>query len=484
MQAARTRTKELRPSLLVTAICLGAFISHFTAGIVNVSLPQFAAIFGTTLGTAQWITTGYLLVIASLLPVMGKLGDRWGFRLIHNLGYILFGISSVLVAFSPNIEALLGFRIVQAVGAAMFQATNMALITLHLPKQNRGRALGTVNTAVALGAMSGPIAGGMVAEWLNWHWLFLIHVPVAALATLLAFRFIPPAPAMDKQRSAPFDTVGGLMFMAIISSVIWTISGGSSRGWLSPVTTAVLASAALLLAVFLIWERRQANPFIPVRAFRIPALSAGLIISCVAFVLANSFLVTLPFYLSGVSGMSPSAAGAVMTAYPILLAVTGPFAGHLSDRFGSGLLVLLGLLAMGGGAAVFSLGLGVLPMAGLVALLALVGLGMGLITSPNNSTILHHAPKEHVGSIGGMIALTRNLGMVVGAALGLGVVQGAASSASSEPDRLLGALSSVFAINVCLCAGAIALLGLSFYLEKRRRVQLDPVRSAQPETHP
>lgn len=153
--------------LMLAAICIGAFLSHFTAGVVNVSLPHFVSVFQTSLGTAQWITTGYLLVIASLLPVMGKWGDRYGYRRIHNAGYLLFGISSVLVAFSPHISVLLALRMVQAVGAAMFQATNIALITIHLPKEQRGRALGTVSTAVALGGMSGPVAGGFIAEWFS-----------------------------------------------------------------------------------------------------------------------------------------------------------------------------------------------------------------------------------------------------------------------------------------------------------------------------
>ncbi|MGG1984792.1 MFS transporter [Brevibacillus brevis] len=116
--------------------------------------------FQAELAIAQWITTGYLLVIASLLPFMGKLGDRYGHRVLHNYGFLLFTVSSVLVAFSTTITMLLMLRIVQAIGAAMFQATNIALIAILLPKEMRGRAMGIMSTAVALGGMTGPIAGG------------------------------------------------------------------------------------------------------------------------------------------------------------------------------------------------------------------------------------------------------------------------------------------------------------------------------------
>lgn len=176
---------------MMAAICMGAFISHFTAGIVNVSLPFIVDYFQTELGKGLWITTGYLLVITALLPVMGKLGDRYGFRRIHNLGFVIFTVGSILVAFSPNLPILLTLRVIQGVGAAMFQATNIALITIHIPKEQRGRALGILSTAVALGGMTGPIAGGLIAEWLSWKWLFLIHVPVAIVATIMAYRYIP-----------------------------------------------------------------------------------------------------------------------------------------------------------------------------------------------------------------------------------------------------------------------------------------------------
>lgn len=435
---------------MMTAICLGAFLSHFTAGVVNVSLPSFTQLFQTELGVAQWITTGYLLVIASLLPVMGKLGDRYGHRMLHNYGFLLFTISSVLVACSTTIATLLVLRVVQAVGAAMFQATNIALITLLLPKEVRGRALGIMSTAVALGGMTGPIAGGFIASVLSWEWLFLAHVPVAVVATVLAFRYIPVH--LPKKQAKSIDVFGSGLFTIAASSLIFAISGGNEWGWLSA-RQIMLYGLAVVVLWLLIWRgRHQAEPFLPVAVFRLPAVSTGLLISFASFVLANLVLVAMPFYLLDYAKMSSLSAGYLLTAYPLLLALTGPLGGWAADRYQAQAVVLAGLGSMGAGLAALGVWLGHMSTVELIAAIALVGAGMGLIASPNNSYIMKHVPLEHAGAVGGMIALTRNAGLVTGAALGLGMMNG--QTAGAQPD--LEAYKTVFIMGgwlslCCLC---------------------------------
>ncbi|MEK3748565.1 MFS transporter [Paenibacillus sp. FSL E2-8871] len=437
---------------MMAAICMGAFISHFTAGIMNVSLPFFINHFQTELAKGLWITTGYLLVITALLPVMGKLGDRYGFRRIHNLGYVIFTVGSILVAFSPSLPILLTLRVVQGIGAAMFQATNIALITIHMPKEKRGHALGILSTAVALGGMTGPIAGGLIAEWLSWQWLFLIHVPVAIVATVMAYRYIPSR--VEDRKSGTVSIVGASLFMVWITLLLLVITNGSKWGWVSTQTMASLMGFLLLLVTFLLWERRQKTPFLPLRALRIPAVAGGLIVSCASFILSNTLLVLIPFYLMGAAvQFSSSTTGYIMAAYPIALAFAGPLAGYWSDRYGSRRLMLMGLSAMGGGFILLLVFLEYIPVYGIAAILCLIGLGMGLIASPNNSYIMQQTPKEHVGSIGGIIALTRNAGMVFGSALGLGMVSGEIGQ-----ENQLQAFKMVFGINIFICIGVIIMM--------------------------
>lgn len=458
MNTASTLMKN-KPFYMMVAICIGAFISHFTAGVVNVSLPYLSNIFHTNLGTVQWITIGYLLVIASSLPIMGSLGDRFGHRLIHNLGYIIFTISSLLIALSTNIFTLLILRMIQALGAAMFQATNIALISLHIPKDKRGQALGIVSTAVALGAMMGPIVGGFIAQWFRWEWLFLIHVPIILIATFLALRFIPAPKQIRKIRG--FDSLGNLLFSSGIASTIFGISFSNIWGLSSIKTLIIFIMAFIIMTAFFIWEAHCPEPFLSLDLFRLPAISYGLLISCGSFILANIALVTMPFYLSFIAGFSPFTTGYLMMAYPLLLAVIGPIAGRLSDRYGSRNFMLIGLTSMGIG----FIGSVVFPHplspVGVIIILAFIGLGMGLIASPNNSFIMQHVPIDFVGSIGGMIALTRNLGMALGAALGLGFL-------NRSLNKGMETFQSVFELGIWICLACLIIFGLGVYSEKRK----------------
>ncbi|WP_018750185.1 MFS transporter [Paenibacillus sanguinis] len=443
------------PSGMLVAICIGAFLSHYTASVVHISLPYLAEALQSDSASVSWITTGYLLAITSLLPVMGKLGERWGYRRIHNYGFVLFTIGSLLTAMASGILPLLGFRLLQAVGAAMFQATNIALVTIHLPPQRRGRALGMVSTAVALGAMCGPAIGGMIAEWLHWRWLFLLHVPVALLGIWLAFRHIPQQEPQSGQAAS--NPVGVLLLIISTASGVYGLSQAGAQGWLALESIGPLSVSLAALLLLVGWEHYQHRPFLPIQALRIPQVGAGLIVSVASFAIANHGLVTLPFYLSGIGSLTPSLAGGVLAFYPLWLAITGPLAGYGSDTLGPGSLVSLGLAAMGGGSALFFLYLGDLPIWGICFVLALIGLGMGLVASPNNSFIMRHTPQEHVGAISGMIALTRNLGMALGAALGLGSIDVQAGPLMSR------SIQEAFGTSIYMAAAALILWSFRLY---------------------
>ncbi|GIP32133.1 MFS transporter [Paenibacillus sp. J2TS4] len=459
------RSAKPNPTFMLAAICMGAFVSHFTAGVVNVSLPHLAELFATEIRIVQWITTGYLLVIAALLPLMGKLGDRYGHRRIHNLGYVFFAASSLLVALSPNITLLLAFRMVQAIGAAMFQATNMALVAIHMPANARGRAMGILSTAVALGGMSGPIAGGFIAQWLNWHWLFIVHVPIILAAAWLAYRFIPVQ--VPASRNGQVDIPGAVSFAAAISFAIIAVSNGNTWGWLS-LNTGILFLLAALSMSWLIWRgSTHSSPFLPMNVFRIPAVVSGLAVSFLSFILANTLLVVMPFYMTVSAGFAPAEAGYLLAAYPLALAFTGPLSGRLSDRYGSRPFLFIGLCAMGGGSLLFMLVPDTPALFGIIASLILTGIGMGLIAAPNNSFILRQVPSSLIGTIGGIIALTRNAGMVVGAALGLGLMNDAAGSGEASAS---GEWLTPFAMNILVSVIGLAILGSETVLGQRHRV--------------
>lgn len=159
------------------ALYIGAFLSHFTVNIINVALPTFTQTFPNQATLVKWLVIGYVLSISITLPIMGNLADRFGYRTLHNMGYTLFTVCTIATALSSNLVLLLTFRIIQAIGVSMFISTNLALITLHTPKEQQGRAIGLFSSAVALGTMTGPVVGGFILQWLGWQWLFLFPFP-------------------------------------------------------------------------------------------------------------------------------------------------------------------------------------------------------------------------------------------------------------------------------------------------------------------
>lgn len=434
--------------MMLMAVLLGIFVSHFTAGVMNVALPELMNVFQVSLGSIQWITVGYLLVIASFLPLMGKLGDRVGLRLIHNLGYLLFLISSILLALSPGFAVLLVLRVVQAIGAAMYQATNVALIAVHFPKNKMGRALGLVSTAVALGAMSGPVIGGMVAEWLGWRWLFLIHVPVSIAGTFLAFRYIPKDTGAKTKE--PFPLVSIMLFMLLIGSLIYGMSNGNQYGWLSAPTTLVLAGSVASLLVLTLWERRKQKPFLPLHTCKNPMVASGMAVTFASYAAANTTLAVTPFYLTGFQKMPTALTGYIMIAYPLVLALSGPMAGRWSDRYGPKRLTLAGLGMMGLGTLLFALFYEQSSLVLIAIMIGMVGAGMGLTASPNLSLIMKHVPAHESASISGMVGMIRNVGMVFGAAMGLGMLDGVDDGGITDYSGGFGLSAVVCLISVLL----------------------------------
>lgn len=187
----RSSGEAVNHSAVKVVICLGAFLSNLSAGMFNISLIDIAADLRFPVASAQWIVSIYLLVISVLLPVMGRLGDRFGRRKVHNLGLFAFAAGALGCALAQNEAMLLGFRVMQGAGASMYQATNMALIVSVFPAGQRGRALGLMSTFVAAGSMAGPGLGGFLIQWFTWESNFWLLAVVAAGVGVLAHRLIP-----------------------------------------------------------------------------------------------------------------------------------------------------------------------------------------------------------------------------------------------------------------------------------------------------
>jgi EmrB/QacA subfamily drug resistance transporter len=387
----------------------------------NIALVDIAGEFHKPITSSQWVIIIYLLTVTICLPLMGSLGDLKGKRNIHNLGLFIFMTGSLCCALSPNLYALIGFRVLQGIGASMYQATNMALVVSLFPPERRGRALGTVSTFVAAGALIGPSLGGVVVQWFSWRLNFWLLAIVALGVGLLAQRMIPKEISEGTSR---LDLKGGLLFATAMSGLVGGLNMGSVLGWNSLAVWLLFLVFAVFAALFMAWcrspkwDKSEGAPFIRLELFNHPYIVFGIIITVVTYMAAFTTQVVLPVYLRNVMHIGPAVAGLIVMGYPASLIFSAPLSGGGSDKFGSNPIIIAGLSCMTLSLLALSFVSSASGIAYVLIFIVTLGCSMGMISSPNNSIVMSKAPKKQMSMISSMIALNRNLGMMLGASAG------------------------------------------------------------------
>ncbi|MDI3258026.1 MAG: MFS transporter, partial [Kyrpidia sp.] len=444
---------------ILANVAVGTFMATLDGSIANVGLPTIADTFHVRLSVVQWVVTAYLLTICALLPTVGKLSDLLGRGRLYNIGFFLFSLGSALCAVSGSVGMLIGMRVLQAFGAALLMANSQGLVATTFGPRERGRAMGIIGTTVSLGTLSGPAVGGLLIDRFGWPAIFWVNVPIGVAAFAAGWRILPRERA---GRREPFDVLGSVLFAAGITTLLYTVSKAESRGWTSPETLGGLAAALVGLVLFYVRETRTDHPMMDFSLYRIRMFAAGSLAAFLSFVSLFCVNVMMPFFIQTVMHQPPDVTGYVMAANPVVMAVTAPVAGWLSDRFGPYLLTTGGLtLNALGFIALNQLSPEVSPWV-VAAHLAVFGFGQGLFQSPNNSSIMGAVPRSKVGLAGGLNALTRNLGMVFGISLSVSLFSyrlrflaggpDAPGVGGPSPEAFMGALHTVFWAAAVACA--------------------------------
>lgn len=400
--------------LVLSAVGTGIFLGTLNGSIVNIALPTLVREFATSFQAVQWVVLSFLLTTAALLLSMGKLGDTIGKRPVYVTGLIIFIISSTLCGLAPSLGWLIGFRVMQAVGAAMIQALGLAIATEAFPSEERGLAVGYAGGLVSLGVVAGPTLGGFIVEALAWPWIFFINIPVGITGLILTFRFVPKNKPISRE---PFDFVGAGLLLAGIVLVLLSLTQGQSNGFRSTEVWSLFGGGLFTLILFVIVELRVAHPMVDLRLFQNRYFTISLLSGLFVFTFLGGGLLLLPFYLEDMLGFNTQSSGLLIGLVPIILGVLAPIAGRLSDRIGTRPITTVGLLVIVIGYATMSR-LSLETTAFTFVLLVLpFAAGLGLFQSPNNSSVLGAVDHESLGVASGMLAITRNLGTLIGTAL-------------------------------------------------------------------
>ncbi|MEW6567964.1 MAG: MFS transporter [Chloroflexota bacterium] len=397
---------------MLLVVGLGSFMSALDGSVVNTVLPVIRQSFGSSVAEIEWVVTVYLLVVSGLLLTFGRLGDLRGHKLVYSSGFAVFVLGSGLCARAPSAAALIASRGLQALGAAMLFANAPAILTRSFSTGERGRALGMQATMTYLGLTVGPSLGGWLADRLGWSSVFTINLPIGLLAFALSLRFLP-ADWHDPVNER-FDIAGALTFLAGLVALLLALNQGHDWGWTSPTILGLLVGAVLLLAAFVAIERRVPSPMLDLGLFGRRLFAASSASALLNYIGLYSIVFLLPFYLIQGRGLTPSQAGLLLTAQPLVMAAVAPLSGALSDRIDSRLLSTaeMGLQAVG---MLLLSGLGPeVQLSDVAVRLLITGLGIGIFISPNTNALMGSAPRGRQGIASGVLATARNVGMVIG----------------------------------------------------------------------
>jgi EmrB/QacA subfamily drug resistance transporter len=433
---------------VLIALGIGTFMSALDGSVVNTILPLLAREFHASVAGVEWVTTVYLLTVSALLLIVGRAGDLYGHKVVYMSGFAIFIAGSALCGAATTLGMLVTMRGVQAVGAAMLYANAPAILTKTFPAEQRGRALGAQATFTYLGLTAGPSLGGWLAAALGWRWVFYINVPVGLIAVILGARVIErDRPDAHRER---FDFLGAPLFTTGLVALLIALNQGHDLGWGSPVIVGLFVAALVLLGSFIAVERRGASPMLDLSLFHSRVLSAATASALLNYVCTYAVLFVMPFLLIQARGLNTQQAGLVLTAQPIVMAIVAPLAGALSDRIGSRILATSGMIVLALGLVLLGVMAAHGSIAMLVASLAVIGVGIGLFTTPNNSALMGAAPRHRQGIASGVLASARNVGMV----LGVGVAGAVFTTILSRGG--VGAMARGTAMTMFVSAGIAA----------------------------
>jgi EmrB/QacA subfamily drug resistance transporter len=449
---------QQRKWLVLATVSVGILLATIDGSIVNVAFPTIVEELDTTFNVIQWVSLGYLLTIATLTLGVGRLGDVVGKKMIYATGFSVFTIASAVCGLAPDISWLIGFRVVQALGAVMILALGSAILVEAFPTSERGKALGWVMTAVSIGIITGPVLGGILISTFSWRAIFLVNIPVGIVGTWMALRYVSKTAPVPGQT---FDFVGAFLMSVSLFSLSLALTVGQEAGFASPEILLAFAIAAIAAATFVLVELKVESPMLEIRLFKTPMLTVGVVTGVLVFVCLSATFILLPFYLAGVLGFDVLTMGILLGVAPLMMGVVSPLSGTLSDRIGIRRLTLIGLSVIALSYFGF-LTLGTDSTAIHFAVLAVpYGIGIGIFQSPNNSAIMGSVPPEYTGVAGGLLHLTRLLGQIVGiavlgsiwaarvAAANGGVLPDGGASAA-DPLAQVAGLHTIFGIAVVI----------------------------------
>ena len=422
-----------RQWLLLVVIALALFLDGLDGTIVNVVLPDIAADMNIGLGTTSWVVTVYFLMMAGLILIFGKVADGGAIKRVFIGGMAVFAVSSLLCGLSTTLPILLAFRAVQGVGAAMLAVSAFMLCVKFLPKSMAAFALSVGILGMSIGCAMGPAVGGVLSELMSWHLVFFINVPIGAFAILLAMRAVPG----DGEFTAKgFDIKGAALLFVSMVCGLYVLESAPSHGF-DTVSAVCLAIFAVGMVLFVMVERRSADPVIKLRLFRLPRLLAAIVTMVIINMCYMGCIYLIPYYLQIEMGMGSIASGSYLLIPAVSTLAFCVWIGRLADKYGNRPFAIVSCVVMLASMLVFAF---IDPDAVWMLILGLVCMGVmwGIGGGPVSSRMLENVPDEDRPSSSSLNSFFIYFGCAAGTAMFAGLFGMGSGSSGQDIAGLTG----------------------------------------------
>jgi EmrB/QacA subfamily drug resistance transporter len=451
-----------RPGLVLAATILASSLDYIDGSVVNVGLPAIGRSLHGDAAELQWAVNAYLLPLSALLLLGGALGDRFGRRRILVIGVAAFALGSAACAAAPTLEALIAARAFQGLAAALVLPSSLAVLGSAFQGAARSRAVGVWAASAAIASGVGPVLGGWLIDTVGWRAIFLINLPLAALAAAAALYAIDPGPRAAPQ--ARLDLGGAVLITLALTGLAWGLTEGAGRGGWTPLAVAAVAAGAVLAAGFGWNELRLGDrAMTPPALFGAGPLVALNLLTLLLYGVLGGFLLLLPYLLITGAGYSATAAGAALLPFPFVMAVVSAPAGDLAGRIGARWPLIAGAALVAAGCLLaLRIGTGAAYWTTVLPAVAAVALGMSCAAAPLTAAVLGAVDTRHTGAASGLNSAVAQLGGVVAIALIGGVLaaRGAALLAAFRVAAVCGALTALAA------AACIAFLFVPAHIDR------------------
>lgn len=396
--------RAIIPPLL--AIIVGMIMVILDGTVVNVAVPKLVDYFGSDLQTIQWAITGYTLALAAVIPLAGWMTDRFGSKQVFLVTLTLFILGSMLCSIAQTSTQLVIFRVIQGLGGGMVAPIGMAMVFKLAPAERRGSIMGMLGIPMLLAPALGPILSGWLVEYVSWHWIFLINVPIGIIGIILGVKYLPKTEKIGKGN---LDILGIILAPIAFSMLAYGVNEGGANSWTSTPAILGLSVGGVALLIFIFVELRHKQPLLDLRVFRSSDFTRGIILTWVMQAALFGSMLFVPLYLQQIRGYTPLETGLILLPQALACTIGMPLGGKLFDKIGARPLAFVGfsiitftLFLLSGITLTTSLSV-------IMLYLGLLGFGMGIAMMPLNTHVLNAAPRDLVSRVTSLTAAAQQV---------------------------------------------------------------------------